>query len=164
MTQPTVEFMRVERERGLKAKLPEYATDEAAGMDLFVVFSDDDDVCVDPFGSILRVFLRPGDRRLFLTGLRVAIPRGFEGQVRPKSGRALKEGLSVLNSPGTIDSDFRGEIGVMLINHSLYMQEIRDGQKIAQLVIAPVSHAQIREVNTLSLTDRGSGGFGSTGL
>jgi dUTP pyrophosphatase len=97
------------------------------------------------------------------TGLSIALPRGFEAQVRPRSGLAAKHGVTVLNSPGTVDSDYRGEINVLLINHGDTPFPIKRGERIAQMVIAPVTRAQLVAVATLSETDRGSGGFGSTG-
>ncbi len=130
--------------------LPAYATDRAAGLDLIAA--------VDA-----PVTLQPGRRGLIPTGLCVAIPAGYEGQVRPRSGLALKRGLGVPNAPGTIDSDYRGEICVILINWSDEPQTIERGDRIAQLVIAPVAHAAIDVVAELDDTLRGSGGFGSTG-
>ena len=105
----------------------------------------------------------PGARVLIPTGLRMAIPTGFEVQVRPRSGLALKQGLTVANAPGTIDSDYRGPVGVILINLSNEVTEIKNGDRIAQMVIAKVEQAILREVSVLNESDRGSGGFGSTG-
>ncbi|QGN54849.1 dUTP diphosphatase [Novosphingobium sp. Gsoil 351] len=129
--------------------LPEYATDGAAGMD---VLSAED------------VTLHPGERWPVATGLAVAIPHGYEIQVRPRSGLALKHGISVPNSPGTIDSDYRGELKVILINHGQAPFEVRRGDRIAQLVIAPVVRASWLKVEELDETKRGEGGFGSTGV
>src|SRR6478672_6165721 len=128
--------------------LPDYATDGAAGMD---VLSAED------------VTLAPGERWPVATGLAVAIPHGFEIQVRPRSGLALKHGISVPNSPGTIDSDYRGELKVILINHGAEPFAIHRGDRVAQLVLAPVVRVAWDEVDALDETDRGGGGFGSTG-
>jgi dUTP pyrophosphatase len=131
-----------------KAKIPAYQTEEAAGFDLH---------------SIEDVILKPNERRLISTGLAFEIERGYEIQIRPRSGLAFKHGITVLNSPGTIDSDYRGEIKVLLINLGEEDFEIKEGDRIAQAVIAPVIQASFEEVDTLSETKRGSGGFGSTG-
>ena len=128
--------------------LPRYATDGAAGMD---VLSAED------------VTLAPGERHAVATGLAVAIPPGYEIQVRPRSGLALKHGISVPNTPGTIDSDYRGELKVILINHAAEPFAIHRGDRIAQLVLAPVTLAEWDEVAELAETERGAGGFGSTG-
>lgn len=132
------------------AAAPEYATEDAAGMDL---------------RSTRAVVLQPGERALVPTGLRVVIPRGFEGQVRPRSGLALKKGIALVNSPGTIDADYRGEIGIIMINHGQEEVRLDKGERIAQLVICPVIQARIEVVDSLDghETDRGEGGFGSTG-
>ena len=128
--------------------LPHYATQGAAGMD--VLAAED-------------VTLAPGGRHAVATGLAVAIPPGYEIQVRPRSGLALKHGVSVPNTPGTIDSDYRGELKVILINFGSDPFEIRRGDRVAQLVLAPVTQARWDEVDELDDTDRGAGGFGSTG-
>ena len=128
--------------------LPAYATAGAAGMD--VLAAED-------------VTLAPGARHAVATGLAVAIPPGFEIQVRPRSGLALKHGISVPNTPGTIDSDYRGELKVIMINHGAEEFAIRRGDRIAQLVLAPVTRASWLEVDSLDQTARGEGGFGSTG-
>ena len=130
--------------------LPEYETAGSAGMDLRAHLSEP-----------LR--LAPGQRALVPTGLRLEIPAGFEGQVRPRSGLALERGLSVLNAPGTIDADYRGEVGVILINHSGEAQGIEPGDRIAQIVFAPVTRAELTETGQLDASGRGGGGFGSTG-
>ncbi|MCH2185202.1 dUTP diphosphatase [Myxococcota bacterium] len=130
--------------------LPAPATAGAAGIDL----------CSAVEGPLE---LAPGERMSVPTGFAVAIPRGFEGQVRPRSGLALKQGLTVLNAPGTIDSDYRGEILVILINHGPESVQVRRGDRIAQLVVAPVSLPESVEVDALDATERGGGGFGSTG-
>jgi len=133
------------------AVLPQYMTEHAAGMDL----------CAS-LDAPLR--LPPGARILVPTGIAMAIPPGFEGQVRPRSGLALKKGLTLLNSPGTIDADYRGEIGVILVNLGEAEVVIADGDRIAQLVIAPVLRAAITLVEKLDETGRNAGGFGHTGV
>ncbi len=132
--------------------LPAYQSEGAAGMDLLAA------VAVDA-----PLVLAPGQRALAPTGIALALPRGFEAQVRPRSGLALKNGVTVLNAPGTIDCDYRGEIGVLLINHGAEPFEIVRGARIAQLVIARVEHAALFEAGALTTTERGAGGFGSTG-
>jgi dUTP pyrophosphatase len=132
--------------------LPAYETEHAAGMDLRAAVPED-----EPFT------LRPGDRHAVPTGLAMAIPPGFEGQVRPRSGLALRSGVTCLNSPGTVDADYRGEVKVILINLGPEDFIVRRGDRVAQLLIAPVSQATWREVEKLDATDRGEGGFGSTG-
>jgi dUTP pyrophosphatase len=131
--------------------LPSYATGGAAGMDLRAAVA-------------VSVSLAPGERRLIPTGLRLAIPSGFEGQVRARSGLALNKGLGMVNAPGTIDSDYRGEVGVILINWGSDPQTIERGDRIAQLVIAPVARAELVEIAVDADTTRGDGGFGHTGL
>lgn len=131
--------------------LPRYETEASAGMDLRANTNE-------------AVELKPLERALIKTGLFLEIPVGYEAQVRPRSGLALKKGLSVLNSPGTIDADYRGEIGVILVNLSNESVVIEPGERIAQLVFAQVEQAQFIEVEELSETNRGAGGFGSTGL
>lgn len=129
-------------------ELPAYATQGAAGMD--VLAAED-------------VSLAPGARHAVATGLAFAIPPGFEIQVRPRSGLALKHGITVPNTPGTIDSDYRGELKVILINHGAETFEVRRGDRVAQLVVAPVTRASWLKVDELDVTERGEGGFGSTG-
>lgn len=141
-----VEVMRLPHGAGLP--LPAYATTGAAGMD--VVSAED-------------VTLAPGARHAVATGLALAIPEGFEIQVRPRSGLALKHGITVPNTPGTIDSDYRGELKVILINHGHEPFVIARGDRVAQLVLAPVVQAVWDEVAELDATERGAGGFGSTG-
>ena len=131
--------------------LPEYATILSAGLDLKANLSE----------SIL---LKPLQRSLIPTGLFIELPEGFEAQIRPRSGLAFKHGLTVLNSPGTIDADYRGEVGVILINLSNEDFLIEDGERIAQLVFAKHKQAKFKVVESLSETDRGEGGFGSTGV
>jgi dUTP pyrophosphatase len=110
------------------------------------------------------VVLLPGERRLIPTGYAVAIPPGFEGQVRPRSGLALRHGVTVLNAPGTVDSDYRGELQVLLVNHGTEAFVVKRGDRIAQLVICPVAEAELAEVEALEATSRGAGGYGSTGV
>lgn len=141
-----VEVKRLPHGEGLP--LPAYATDGAAGMD--VVAAED-------------VTIAPGERHAVATGLSVAIPLGFEIQVRPRSGLAFKHGITVPNTPGTIDSDYRGELKVLLINHGREDFAIARGDRVAQLVVAPVTQGIWQEVDELDATDRGEGGFGSTG-
>jgi len=130
--------------------LPQYETKDSAGLDLKAV-------CDKP------IILKPLERRIIKTGLHIALPEGYEAQIRPRSGLAAKHGISVLNSPGTIDADYRGEIGVILVNLSNEDFIITDGMRVAQMVIAKFEQAQFVEVEELSKTDRGKGGFGSTG-
>ena len=131
-------------------ELPNYETIGSAGLDIRAFIEE-------------TITLIPFERKLIKTGLFLEIPVGFEGQVRPRSGFALKNGVTVLNTPGTIDADYRGEIGVILINLSEENVEIHSGDRIAQLVFAKVEQAEWLEVETLSETERGTGGFGSTG-
>jgi dUTP pyrophosphatase len=132
------------------AKIPNYQTAHAAGMDL----------AADVSGAIV---IAPGERRAIPTGIVVEIPPGYEGQVRPRSGRAIKEGLTLINSPGTIDADFRGEVQVLVVNLGDRAIEIHPGDRIAQLIIAPVVRAEVEEVAELKESERGAGGFGHTG-
>ena len=136
---------------GADLPLPAYETAGAAGLDLRAAVAE-------------TLVLAPGARALVPTGLAMQLPEGFEGQVRPRSGLAVRHGVTVLNAPGTVDSDYRGEIKVLLINHGDEPFPIRRGDRIAQLVIAPVTHAKLTEVATLDSTERGAGGFGSTGV
>ena len=144
----TIDLQRLEHGRDLP--LPVYATVESAGADLLAAVNAD-------------LILQPGARALVPTGIAIAIPSGYEAQVRPRSGLAIKHGITALNSPGTIDADYRGEVGVILINHGQEPFTIERGMRIAQLVVAPVTRAQWRETATLDDTARGGGGFGSTG-
>ena len=147
---PTVPIRRLEHNPDLP--LPAYETAQAAGMDLRAAVPEDEPLT-----------LRPGSRFPVPTGLAFALPPGFEGQVRPRSGLAFKAGITCLNSPGTVDADYRGEVKVILINHGAEDFTIRRGDRIAQLVIAPVVQARWAEVASLDETARGAGGFGSTG-
>jgi len=132
--------------------LPAYQTAHAAGLDLLAAVAAD-----------TPLVLQPGTHALVPTGLSIALPEGFEAQVRPRSGLAAKHGVTVLNAPGTIDADYRGEICVLLINHGDQAFTIARGERIAQMIIAPVARAELVPVTSLSPTVRGSGGFGSTG-
>ena len=146
----TLRIERLPHAEGLP--LPAYETAGSAGMDLRAAVAEE-----------TPVILPPGGRALVPTGLKIALEPGFEAQVRPRSGLALKHGLTCLNSPGTIDSDYRGEVGVILINHGQEPFAIKRGERIAQLVIAKCEQAAMIEVATLDETARGAGGFGSTG-
>jgi dUTP pyrophosphatase len=130
--------------------LPSYETDHSVGMDLAAAVTS-------------HVVLRPGERRLIPTGISIALPDGFEAQVRPRSGLALRNGITVLNSPGTIDADYRGEVGVILANLGDSDFTVSRGMRVAQLVVAPVSRVAWQVVETLPESGRGDGGFGSTG-
>lgn len=149
MEKVAIQIKRLRKER--LATLPQYMTPGASGMDL----------CASLEKEIL---LAPGERRLVPTGVSVAIPEGFEGQVRPRSGLAIQKGIGVVNGPGTIDADYRGEIGVLLINFGKESFTVRDGDRIAQLVISRVFRAAWEEVDDLPSTQRQGGGFGHTGL
>jgi dUTP pyrophosphatase len=137
---------------GAGLALPAYQSAHAAGLDLLAAV---------PEGSPL--MLAPGQRALVPTGLTIALPPGYEAQVRPRSGLASKHGVTVLNAPGTVDADYRGEIGVLLINHGDAPFAIQRGERIAQMVVAAVVRAELVAADALSATERGSGGFGSTG-
>jgi len=143
-----LEFKRLDH--GQDLPLPAYQSDLAAGLDLLAAVENP-------------LWLEPGSRALVPTGLAMALPAGYEAQVRPRSGLAAKHGVTVLNTPGTIDADYRGEVKVILINLGDTAFEISRGDRIAQMVIAPVLQAEIEEVEILSETSRGAGGFGSTG-
>ena len=134
---------------GKDLPLPEYESSAAAGLDLRAASNP--------------VNLAPGERQLIPTGIAIALPRGYEGQIRPRSGLAKKYGITVLNSPGTVDSDYRGEIQVLLVNHGEEVFNVIRGMRIAQLVITPYARVDWREVDLLVNTERGEGGFGSTG-
>lgn len=134
-----------------KQKLPEYATSQSAGMDLRA--NIDAPIC-----------LKPLERRLVPTGLHIALPKGYEAQIRPRSGLALKHGITVLNTPGTIDADYRGEVMVLLINFSSTDFIVNDGERIAQMVIARHEQGEFQIVETLDDTERGEGGYGHTGI
>ncbi len=146
---PEIQVQRLPHFEGLS--LPSYATAGAAGMDVKAAVEAD-------------IVLSPGARTAVPSGLAMAIPAGFEMQVRPRSGLALKHGVTVANAPGTIDSDYRGEVKIMLVNHGEADFTITRGMRIAQLVVAPVSLARLAVADRLETTDRGDGGFGSTGV
>jgi dUTP pyrophosphatase len=143
-----IDLMRVVPARGEPLPLPAYATEGAAGLDL---------------RADAAVILAPGERALVPTGLHIAVPAGFEGQVRPRSGLALRDGVTCLNTPGTIDSDYRGEVSVILANLGQKPVALARGDRIAQLVIAAVERAELVEAVSLPPTGRGQGGFGHTG-
>jgi dUTP pyrophosphatase len=150
-TSPEIKIMQLAHAVGLP--LPAYETEEAAGMDMRAAVPEDEPLV-----------LRPGARTMVPTGLCIALPKGFEAQVRPRSGLAAKHGITCLNSPGTVDSDYRGELKVVLINLGAEDFTIRRGERIAQMVIAPVVQAHWSQVKSLDETARGTGGFGSTGV
>ena len=133
-----------------KHELPQFETAQSAGMDLRANID-------------APVVLQPGDRTLIPTGIKMALPDGYEAQIRPRSGLAYKHGITVLNSPGTIDADYRGDVGVLLINHGREPFTVEDGMRVAQMVVAQYSQFQWHAVEDLDETDRGEGGFGSTG-
>ena len=131
--------------------LPQYMTEGSSGMDLFASLAQE-------------VTLVPGERKLIPAGISVAIPEGFEGQIRPRSGLAIQKGIGIVNGPGTIDADYRGEVGVLLINFGKEPFTIRNGDRIAQMVISPVTRVILEEVEDLPPTRRQGGGFGHTGI
>ncbi|MDX1574683.1 MAG: dUTP diphosphatase [Kiloniellales bacterium] len=149
MTKLSIPIQRLPH--GQDLPLPGYATADSAGMDLLAAVSDE-------------ITLAPGERRLIPTGLAIALPAGTEAQVRPRSGLALKHGISVLNAPGTIDADYRGEVGVILINLGQDPVTLSRGDRIAQLVVAPCQQIAWQPTEALDESARGAGGFGSTGL
>lgn len=144
-----IRFQRLES--ALDLELPSYESPQAAGMDLRAALSEP-------------VTLAPGERTLVPTGFRMALPEGYEAQIRPRSGLAWRHGITMLNAPGTIDADYRGEVKVLVINHGAEPFVIRHGDRIAQMVIAPFSRLEIDEASALDATERGDGGFGSTGV
>ena len=143
--------LRIKRLENNDLPLPKYETSGSAGMDLTAANAES-------------ITIKAGQRALIKTGIAIALEEGFEAQIRPRSGLALKNGITVLNSPGTIDADYRGEIGVILINHSDEDFEVKQGMRIAQMIIAPYVQAQIMQLEILDETKRGAGGFGSTGV
>lgn len=147
---PTLEVRRLHP----GARLPRRMSAEAAGLDLFAHL------------PTVPIVLHPGERQRIPTGIVVAVPPGHEGQVRPRSGLAARHGVTVLNAPGTIDSDYRGELQVLLVNHGTSSFEVRDGERIAQLIVAPVAMVSVHEVESFTEpeTERGTSGFGSTGV
>lgn len=150
ITGPKVSFIKDH----IAAKLPVYSTGGAAGADLHAVFYD----------GLKSVTIEPLDRKLIATGLRIRVEEGFEAQVRPRSGLALKSGVTVLNTPGTIDEDYRGPVGVILMNLGEDAVTINEGDRIAQMVVAPAVRAAFDFVEEFDETERGEGGFGSTGV
>ena len=150
MTSIVVRILRLPH--GADLPLPAYQSAEAAGLDLLAAVSAD-----------APLMLAPGARAQVPTGLAIALPPGHEAQVRPRSGLAARHGVTVLNAPGTIDADYRGEVQVLLINHGAESVAIERGMRIAQLIVAPVAHARLVETAALDDTARGAGGFGSTG-
>jgi len=146
-----VELRTLENFEGLE--LPAYETDLAAGVDLRAAIE-----------ANAPLILKPGTRTLVATGFAMALPPGYEAQIRPRSGLAYKHGISVVNTPGTIDADYRGEVKILLINHGDKAFEINRGDRIAQMIVAPVTQADFQLVDVLSDTERGSGGYGSTGV
>jgi dUTP pyrophosphatase len=149
MEKVTIHIKRLKRDR--PGPFPQYMTEGASGMDLFASLDEE-------------VVLEPGERKLIPTGISIAIPQGFEGQIRPRSGLAIRNGIGVVNGPGTIDADYRGEIGVLLINFDKKAFTVRDGDRIAQMVISRVFRAVWEEVDDLPTTQRQGGGFGHTGI
>lgn len=144
--------IQIQREPGTEdLPIPGYSTPGSAGLDLLAAVDSN-------------TILQPGERKLISTGLRMAIPEGYEGQIRPRSGLALRHGISMVNSPGTIDSDYRGIVKLILINHGKEPFTVQRGDRIAQLVITPVIRAVLEESDNLSDTDRSTGGFGHTGV
>jgi dUTP pyrophosphatase len=148
---PVIAFKRLHPEKTVDIPLPRYMTAHAAGMD----------ICAAVEAALV---LNPGERALVPTGFAMALPAGFEAQVRPRSGLAVKHGITVLNSPGTIDSDFRGEVKVALINLGKEAYSIQRGERIAQMIVQQVCRAEMMEADTLDETQRNDGGFGSTGV
>ncbi|MBU0502631.1 MAG: dUTP diphosphatase [Candidatus Margulisbacteria bacterium] len=137
-------------EHGQDLPLPHYQTEHSAGMDLYAAVKED-------------LTIEPGGWKLVPTGTAIALPEGYEAQVRPRSGLALKQGVSVLNTPGTVDADYRGEVGVILMNHSKKELVVKRGDRIAQMIINKIEQIQFEEVADLPTTERGAGGFGHTG-
>jgi len=150
MSAVKVEILQLPHGAGLP--LPAYQTAHAAGLDLLAAVAED-----------APVVLEPGRYAMVPTGLSIALPEGFEAQIRPRSGLAAKHGVTVLNAPGTIDADYRGEVAVLLVNHGSAPFTVRRSERIAQMIIAPVAQAELVLVDVLSSTERGAGGFGSTG-
>jgi dUTP pyrophosphatase len=146
-----IKCKRVREDKDLDIPIPRYMTPYSSGMDLHAAIDGE-------------VVLHPGERRYFPTGIAISIPDGYEAQIRPRSGIALENGVTLLNSPGTIDSDYRGEIGVLLINLGERPFTIKRGDRIAQMVIQKVVRGEIEMVDCLDKTERGNGGFGHTGL
>ena len=148
---PTIRFCRLRPDTDADIPLPQYMTSQASGMDVFAAVTES-------------VILEPGKIDLIPTGFAMALPQGFEAQVRPRSGLAVKHGIGLINSPGTIDADYRGEVMIAVVNLSRQPYTIQRGDRIAQMVINKVFQAEIHEVNQLEETDRNTGGFGHTGF
>ncbi|MCI5161406.1 MAG: dUTP diphosphatase [Candidatus Electrothrix sp. AX5] len=146
-----VQFCWLDPDSCRDLSLPAYATKQAAGMDAAAAIAEDS-------------VLQPGEIKLFPTGFAIALPEGFEIQVRPRSGLAIKHGVTVVNAPGTIDADYRGEVKIGLINLGNAPFTVQRGDRIAQLILAPVCQAQLQQVQALGKTERGHGGFGHTGM
>jgi len=151
MQQIEVEFCRLDPQACRDLPLPAYESDHAAGMDIAAAVTED-------------IVLQPGDIELISTGFAVAIPEGFEIQIRPRSGLAVKHGISIINAPGTIDADYRGEVKIGLVNLGRVPFTVHRGDRIAQMILAPVCQARLQVVEMLDKTRRGSGGFGHTGV
>ena len=147
---PVVKIQYMKHQEGLER--PSYKSDKASGMDLRAAIEEDN------------IVMEPGDRYLVPTGIKIQLPEGYEAQIRPRSGMAFKQGLTVVNAPGTIDNDYRGEIFVAMINLSGERQQIARGDRVAQIVICPFTQCTLMDTEELSETERGSGGFGSTGV
>jgi dUTP pyrophosphatase len=148
MSKVILKVKRLDNNRNLP--LPSYQTNDSSGLDLRAAVEKD-------------VVLHPGDIKLIPTGLSISMPKGYEAQIRPRSGLALKHGLGIVNSPGTIDADYRGEIGIIAINWGEKSFSVKRGDRIAQIVVNKISHAVVEEVDGLDQTDRGEGGFGHSG-
>jgi dUTP pyrophosphatase len=148
----TIEVQITQLPHGKGLPLPSYQSAHAAGLDLIAAVAKDRPITI-----------MPGERALIPTGIAIALPHGHEAQVRPRSGLAAKQGVTVLNAPGTIDADYRGEVQVLLVNFGREPATVERGMRIAQMIVAPVTQAQLREVEALPDTARGAGGFGSTG-
>ncbi len=145
----TVHFKKLEHAKDLP--LPSYESSSAAGMDIRAALDEE-------------MVIKPGERTLVPTGLQMALPHGYEAQIRPRSGLAIRNGITMLNTPGTIDADYRGEVKVIVINHGQEDFIVQHGDRIAQMVIAPVVQLDVKESENLDETERGAGGFGSTGV
>ncbi|GAB6097788.1 dUTP diphosphatase [Desulfatiferula olefinivorans] len=150
-TAPLIQFVKIDPDTDRDIPLPRYMTEEAAGMDVCIAIRED-------------LILEPGRIALLPTGFKMAMPKGFEAQIRPRSGLAVRHGIGLINSPGTVDSDYRGEVKLAVINLGEGPFTFRRGDRVAQMVIAPVVRARIQAVETLADTDRNDGGFGHTGI
>ncbi len=146
-----IKIKRIRGERDEEIPLPRYMTERSSGMDLFAAVDQE-------------VTLEPGERKLIPTGISFSIPAGYEGQIRPRSGLAMQNGITLVNTPGTIDADYRGEVGVLLINLGQQTFQVKRGDRIAQLVIVPVCRALLELTDELDNTSRSEGGFGHTGI